>query len=125
MDKKTPVSDITFVAFDFETTGLYAGQDSIVELGAVKFRNQTVLESYEQLEANLKQLIGEKEGAVKQTDKEEGKKRTVYSLNKSSGTLFVRARPSQMRMVGSSYPDPEASSRPSGERAMADSPLSR
>lgn len=49
MDKKTPVSDITFVAFDFETTGLYAGQDSIVELGAVKFKNGTILESFEQL----------------------------------------------------------------------------
>lgn len=58
------------------------------------------VESYEQLEANLKQLIGGKEGA-KQADKDEedNKKRTVYSLNKSSGTLFVRARPSQMRMV--------------------------
>ena len=57
------------------------------------------VESYEQLEANLKQLIGSKEGAVSQANEEEDKKRTVYSLNKSSGTLFVRARPSQMRMV--------------------------
>ena len=38
------VSRVTFVAFDFETTGLYAGQDSIVEFGAVKFLNGQVLE---------------------------------------------------------------------------------
>lgn len=57
------------------------------------------VESYEQLEANLKQLIGSKEGDAKQTDKDEDKKRTAFGLNKSSGTLFVRARPSQMRMV--------------------------
>jgi len=57
------------------------------------------VESYEQLEANLKQLIGKKEGAAKESGEDEDKKRTVYSLNKSSGTLFVRARPSQMRMV--------------------------
>ena len=59
------------------------------------------VESYDQLETNLKQLIGAKEGDAKQSSdsKEEDKKRTVYSLNKSSGTLFVRTRPSQMRMV--------------------------
>lgn len=58
------------------------------------------IESYDQLENNLKQLIGAKEGEAKQSDnKEEDRKRTVYSLNKSSGTLFVRTRPSQMRMV--------------------------
>ncbi|WP_114972738.1 pilus (MSHA type) biogenesis protein MshL [Rhodoferax ferrireducens] len=58
------------------------------------------IESYDQLETNLKQLIGAKEGEAKQSDnKEEDRKRTVYSLNKSSGTLFVRTRPSQMRMV--------------------------
>ncbi len=58
------------------------------------------IESYDQLENNLKQLIGAKEGEAKPSDnKEEDRKRTVYSLNKSSGTLFVRTRPSQMRMV--------------------------
>ena len=43
------VSKVNFVAFDFETTGLYAGQDSIVEFGAVKFLNAQVLESFGQL----------------------------------------------------------------------------
>lgn len=58
------------------------------------------VEAYEQLEANLKRLIGAKESEGSQNaDKEEDKKRTVYSLNKNSGTLFVRTRPAQMRMV--------------------------
>jgi DNA polymerase III epsilon subunit family exonuclease len=46
MDKSQAVSQVTFVAFDFETTGLYAGQDSIVEFGAAKFRNGQVLETF-------------------------------------------------------------------------------
>ena len=57
------------------------------------------VEAYDQLEANLKRLIGGKENDGMQADKEEDKKRTVFSLNKNSGTLFVRTRPSQMRMV--------------------------
>ncbi len=58
------------------------------------------VESYDQLEANLLQLIGKNEAPAKSTDTENvDKKRTIFSLNKSSGTLFVRARPSQMRMV--------------------------
>jgi DNA polymerase III epsilon subunit family exonuclease len=49
MDKNTPVSRVTFVAFDFETTGLYADQHHIVEFGAVKFCNSQTLESFGQL----------------------------------------------------------------------------
>ena len=55
------------------------------------------VEPYEQLEANLARLIGGKENEAALIDGD--KKRTVYSLNKNSGTLFVRTRPSQMRMV--------------------------
>lgn len=33
----SPVSALTFVAFDFETTGLYPASDRIVEFGAVRF----------------------------------------------------------------------------------------
>ena len=43
MNKNDSVSDITFVAFDFETTGLYAGSDRITEFGAVKFRGGEIL----------------------------------------------------------------------------------
>ena len=57
------------------------------------------VETYDQLEANLKRLIGAKEGDGVQADKEEDKKHTVYGLNKNSGTLFVRTRPSQMRTI--------------------------
>lgn len=55
------------------------------------------VEPYEQLELNLKRMIGGGEG--NQADKDDDAKRNVYSLNKNSGTLFVRARPAQMKMV--------------------------
>ena len=41
----TPVARVTFVAFDTETTGLDAGYDRIVEIGAVKFKDGRILES--------------------------------------------------------------------------------
>jgi DNA polymerase III epsilon subunit family exonuclease len=34
----TPVTNVTFVAFDTETTGFSPNQDRLVEIGAVKFR---------------------------------------------------------------------------------------
>ena len=37
MERDTSIQHITFVAFDFETTGLYPQQDDIIEFGAVKF----------------------------------------------------------------------------------------
>jgi len=49
MDRSTPVSEITFVAFDFETTGLSAEKDSIVEFGAVKFNGSKILDSFQSL----------------------------------------------------------------------------
>ena len=45
----TTVSDVEFVAFDFETTGLYAASDRIVEFGAVRFRDDAVLAEFELL----------------------------------------------------------------------------
>jgi DNA polymerase III epsilon subunit family exonuclease len=41
----TRLADVTFVAFDTETTGLSPRSNRIVEIGAVRFRNGTVLES--------------------------------------------------------------------------------
>jgi len=41
----TPLSNVIFVAFDTETTGLSPTKDRIVELGAVKFRSGKVLET--------------------------------------------------------------------------------
>ncbi len=43
-DHKTPIKDITFVAFDTETTGLSPTNDRIVEVGVIKFRNGEVIE---------------------------------------------------------------------------------
>jgi DNA polymerase III epsilon subunit family exonuclease len=39
-------SNDTFVAFDVETTGLFPGVDRIVELGAVQFRGDFVIDTW-------------------------------------------------------------------------------
>ena len=49
MDSSLSVSDITFVAFDFETTGLHPATDRIIELGAVKFQDRAVLGTFDML----------------------------------------------------------------------------
>ena len=37
MNIDVPVTEVEFVAFDFETTGLHSASDRIVEFGAVRF----------------------------------------------------------------------------------------
>ena len=49
MDFSQSVTEITFTALDFETTGLYPATDKIVELGAVQFCDAKVLGSFEAL----------------------------------------------------------------------------
>ncbi|MBN1675963.1 MAG: 3'-5' exonuclease [Kiritimatiellae bacterium] len=43
--RSTPLNEVTFVAFDIETTGLSRAHDRIVEIGAVKFRAGKRLEA--------------------------------------------------------------------------------
>lgn len=59
----TAVAEVTFTAFDFETTGLYPASDRIVEFGAVKFRDGQVIEEFERL-ANPGMPIGADAAAV-------------------------------------------------------------
>ncbi|MFC1499011.1 PolC-type DNA polymerase III [Verrucomicrobiota bacterium] len=40
-----PITNITFVAFDLETTGFSTKTDHIIEIGAVKFKNGKTLDS--------------------------------------------------------------------------------
>lgn len=40
----TLVQNVTFVAFDTETTGFSPTHDRIVEIGAIKFKNNTIIE---------------------------------------------------------------------------------
>ena len=47
--KGQPLNNVTFVTFDIETTGLSPVVDRIVEIGAVKFRNGTVLDTFQEL----------------------------------------------------------------------------
>ncbi len=49
MDESTAVAEITFTAFDFETTGLNPVEDAICELGAVKFRHAEVIDTFQTL----------------------------------------------------------------------------
>lgn len=49
MDPNTPLSEVILTAFDFETTGLHAGIDKIVEFGAVQFLDGTQTGSFEAL----------------------------------------------------------------------------
>ena len=49
LDPSKPVGDFTFVAFDFETTGLHAARDRIVEFGAVRFAVGRELATFQQM----------------------------------------------------------------------------
>ena len=49
VDPRTPVTQVTFTAFDFETTGLYPATDRIVEFGAVTFRDGEIVDRFERL----------------------------------------------------------------------------
>ena len=49
MNKEASVDSCTFVAFDFETTGLYPASDKIIEFGAVRFRAGEILGEFSEL----------------------------------------------------------------------------
>lgn len=49
MDVQTSVSEVTFTAFDFETTGLEPAVHRIVEFGAAQFRNREIRDTFEAL----------------------------------------------------------------------------
>ena len=48
-DTSRPVTDFTFVAFDFETTGLHPAVDRVVEFGAVRFTIGAELADFDEL----------------------------------------------------------------------------
>ncbi len=49
MNENISVAEITFTAFDFETTGLNPVSDGIVEIGAVQFRSGEVVDTFQAL----------------------------------------------------------------------------
>ena len=46
---ETPIKYTTFVSFDIETTGFSPIKDRIVEIGAVKFQNQKIIDTFQEL----------------------------------------------------------------------------
>lgn len=80
MDGSLSVSDLTFVAFDFETTGLFPANDRIVEFGAVKFSPSREIAVFEEL-ANPGMAIHPEAGRVSGiTDEMVAGKPTVESV---------------------------------------------
>lgn len=49
MDVQASVADITFTAFDFETTGLEPAVHKIVEFGGARFKGGEIVETFEAL----------------------------------------------------------------------------
>ncbi|MCH8316712.1 MAG: hypothetical protein IIA64_12135 [Planctomycetes bacterium] len=47
IDKDTSPLDDVWVALDLETTGLSADRDEIIEVGAVKFQGDRLLDSFQ------------------------------------------------------------------------------
>ena len=94
------------------------GGDSIRGSVSVTGGSTKQVDPYDEIEANLKRILGNKEGQevkkkiipvglaglndAQDTSDEQHDRRdmgAVYTLNHSSGTLYVSARPSQVRMV--------------------------
>jgi len=63
MDTGQSVAEVTFTAFDFETTGLYPATDKIIEFGAVRFKAGEIIGTFDAL-ANPGVAIPEQAGAV-------------------------------------------------------------
>ncbi len=49
IDKKQLLIELTFVAFDIETTGLMPVVNRIVEIGAIKFKNKEIIDTFQEL----------------------------------------------------------------------------
>jgi len=55
---------------------------------------------YEQLDKSLKSILGEQgQTKAKSERRDTDKPETIYTLNPTTGTLFVRARPSEMKSI--------------------------
>lgn len=69
-----------FIAFDLETTGIQAGVDRIVEIGAVRFQDGEVVEQYNELVDPLCEIPAEAIEVHKITNEEVKGKPTVKDL---------------------------------------------
>ncbi len=73
-----PLEGQTYVVYDTETTGLYAGKDQMIEIGAVKIKDGEILESFDEfinpgypIPKNITEFTHITDEMVKDADNEE------------------------------------------------------
>ena len=79
-----------------------AGNNGLRSSFSISGRNTNDVNPYEQIEQMLASLISQKGGPDEPDKQHQNIQRQYasYMLNRSTGTLFVRARPSQLKAVG-------------------------
>lgn len=80
--------------------GAGAGSSGLRSSFAISGRNTNDVNPYEQIDRMLSSLIGGQGNEGNVSGLEVSSQRPTYTLNRSTGTLFVRARPSQLAAVG-------------------------
>lgn len=51
-NKEYPLFDQEYVVYDTETTGLNSGIDQMIEIGAVKVKNDVIIDRFDELTVN-------------------------------------------------------------------------
>jgi len=77
-----------------------SGSSGLRSSFSVSGRNTNDVNPYEQIDRMLVSLIGEQRNEESVFGQESSSRMPTYMLNRSTGTLFVRARPSQLAAVG-------------------------
>lgn len=65
----------------------------------VSGNNGSKSDPYGQIEEGVKRILGDVDGIRKQQDEHADRPPVLYSLNRNSGSLYVRARPTQIRSI--------------------------
>ncbi|MEL7966111.1 hypothetical protein AAG587_07030 [Vreelandella neptunia] len=82
------------------SAGSGAGSSGLRSSFSISGRNTNDVNPYEQIDRMLTSLIGGERGEESNLGQEVSSQVPTYMLNRSTGTLFVRARPSQLAAVG-------------------------
>ena len=82
------------------SAGAGSGSSGLRSSFSISGRNTNDVNPYEQIDRMLTSLIGGERGEESNLGQEVSSQVPTYMLNRSTGTLFVRARPSQLAAVG-------------------------